>query len=205
MHLGDGELDGARVISQQSARAMRQEQTMADPFRTWGLGWSRYEIGGEVIVEHGGATNGFTARLVLVPGRKSAIAILTNHSSGSSAHPQIANAWLEQSFGLVQHERPLVAVNPELVGSRVGTYTQRLGDLVLSPNAEGFTVDRVSRNPFDRTEKPGKPFRLRPVSDDIYRADGGGTDGAYADFIRNPDGSTRFLRFGGRLHHPVSS
>jgi hypothetical protein len=60
----------------------------------------------------------------------------------------------------------------------------------------------VHRNPFDHTEEPGKAFRLRPISEDIFVAEGGGRDGSYADFIRNPDGTVRFLRFGGRLAYP---
>lgn len=202
MHMNDGELNGARIISAQSARAMRQEQAVADPFRVWGLGWFRWEVGGEVIVGHTGTTNGFTARLVLIPARTSAIAILSNHAAATPANLAIAETWLEHAHGLREAERPLVAASPELIGSRVGTYSHRLGDLVLTAESDGFHVERVLRNPFDGSEKPGKPFRLRPVSDDIYRADGGGTDGSYADFIRNPDGSVRFLRFGGRLAFP---
>lgn len=204
MHMNDGELNGARVLSAQSARAMRQEQAVADPFRVWGLGWFRWEIGGEVIVGHTGTTNGFTARLILIPARKSAIAILSNHAAATPANLAIAETWLEHAHGLKESERPLVTVNPELLGSRVGTYSHRLGDLTLTAEPDGFHVERVSRNPFDGSERPGKPFRLRPVSDDIYRADGGGTDGSYADFIRNPDGSVRFLRFGGRLAFPTT-
>lgn len=199
MHMNDGRHEGAQIISSQSAKAMRSEQAIADPFRTWGLGWSRRELGGELIVEHGGATNGFTARLTLLPGRKSAIAILTNHDMGSSGHPVIASTWLKHVHGLTAPERPVVPANPELIASRVGTWSHGLDDLILKASPDGFAVDTINRNPFDDSEIPGKPFRLRPISDDVYVADGGGTDGAYADFIRNPDGSTRFLRFGGRL------
>ncbi|MDQ2682429.1 MAG: beta-lactamase family protein [Chloroflexota bacterium] len=205
MHISDGEYNGTRVLSQESARAMRKEHAIADPFRTWGLGWSRDEINGVAVVEHGGATNGFTARLVVVPARKQAIAILLNHAQGGSAHPEIAKVWLREAVGLSRSERPIVPVNPELIASRVGTYSHGLGDLILTAAPHGFDVQRVQRNPFSGSEKAGKPFRLRPVSDDIYAADGGGTDGSYADFIRNPDGSTRFLRFGGRLAFPKAS
>jgi hypothetical protein len=77
-----------------------------------------------------------------------------------------------------------------------------LGDLTLTAKADGFDVETVHRNPFDHTEEPGKPFRLKPVTEDVFVAEGGGRDGSFADFIRNPDGSVRFLRFGGRLAYP---
>ena len=202
MHMNDGELDGARVISAQSARAMRELHTEADAFRTWGLGWSRSELGGEAVVEHSGATNGFTARLVAVPGRQSAFAILTNHDKGAAVHNVLAKAALRSFYGLESPEHPVTSLPAELLESRAGTYSHGLGDLILEANEEGYNVQRVHRNPFAGTEGAGQPFVLRPVSETIFEATGGGTDGSYAEFILNGDDSVRFLRFGGRLAYP---
>jgi CubicO group peptidase (beta-lactamase class C family) len=202
MHLNDGELDGVRVISAESARAMRAKEADAGPFQTWGLGWERVDFGSEVGVRHGGATNGFTAGLLVLPERKVALAILTNHDMGGAAHSAITQAAVRRWFGLERMCAPVVTIPSDQLRVRNGTYTHRLGDLILSANGGSFHVDTVSRNPFDHSEEPGKSFTLTPISEDVFVATGGGRDGSFADFIRNPDGTIRFLRFGGRLAYP---
>jgi hypothetical protein len=96
-----------------------------------------------------------------------------------------------------------VTIPSEQLSERSGTYSHWLGDLILSANGGSFHVDTVSRNPFDHSEESGKSFTLTPVSEDVFVATGGGRDGSFADFIRNPDGTIRFLRFGGRLAYPI--
>lgn len=202
MHLGDGELDGQRVLSIHSARAMRAKEVDAGPFQTWGLGWERVDFGGEVAVRHGGATNGFTAGLILLPECKTALTVLTNHDLGGAVHAAIIKAAMRRWFGLTWPGSPVITLPMERLASRAGRYSHGLDDLTLSATPTGFDVAIIHRNPFDHDEKAGKPFRLKPISEDIFVAEGGGRDGAYADFIRNPDGSVRFLRLGGRLGYP---
>ncbi len=200
MHLQNGELDGARIISADSARVMRAFEVEADAFRTWGLGWSRREVGGVQLIEHNGATNGFTARLTTIPSRGFAIAIFTNHNSGSSAHSRISETALSRWFGIeeTKHE---IRTDFDLK-AHAGTYGHRLGDLTLVPEGDHFKVERVNRNPFAGTESKGDPFVFRPIGDRYLLAEGGGFDGAIGEFIRNSEGSIRFLRFGGRLAYP---
>jgi CubicO group peptidase (beta-lactamase class C family) len=202
MHLNDGELDGVRVLSAESARAMRAKEADAAPFQTWGLGWERVDFGSEFGVRHGGATNGFTAGLLVLPERKAVLAILTNHDMGGAAHSAITQKAVRRWFGLERICAPVVRIPSDRLSDRYGTYSHGTGDLILSANGGGFQVDMISRNPFDHSEEPGKSFTLTPVSEDIFVAKGGGRDGSFADFIRNPDGSIRFLRFGGRLAYP---
>jgi hypothetical protein len=202
MHMQDGELDGKRVLSAESARAMRAKQTDAAPFSTWGLGWQRREVDGALLIEHGGATNGFMARLVTVPERRFAIAILTNHAAGSPAHTEIARVALEQLLGIRDELPPAIELEPSALARFAGTYSHRLADLTLTANGNGYDVTRVNRNPFSGAEVKGDPFRLTPVSESIFLATGGGMDRSFADIIFNPDGRVRFLRLGGRLAYP---
>jgi len=200
MHLQDGEVEGVRIISAESAQAMRAFETDADAFRTWGLGWSRREVGGELLVEHNGATNGFTARLTTIPARGFALAILTNHNSGGAAHTKISETALSRWFGIEEARHEFL---PDFdLKAHSGTYGHRLGDLTLVPDGEHFRVERVNRNPFAGTESKGDPFVFRPIGDRFLLAEGGGFDGAVGEFILNPEGAIRFLRFGGRLAHP---
>jgi CubicO group peptidase (beta-lactamase class C family) len=205
MHLGDGELDGVRVLSPTSAQDMRARQVDADAFRTWGIGWGRIDIDGEFVVDHKGSTNGFMARLVVVPGRRFALAILTNHADGTAVHNVLAKAALRLFCELVSPELPIVDVPSADLVAWQGMYSHRLEDLMLSATDEGYAVTRVRRHPFAHTMKPARPFTLRPVSPRIFIASGGGADGEYAEFIPNSDRSVRFLRFDGRLAVPQTS
>lgn len=204
MHMGDGEVDDVRVLSAQSAQTMRSKQVDADPFREWGVGWSRRVLDGVTLVEHNGATNGFTARLTTVPERGFAIAILTNHASGGAAHTAISKVALERYLGIPDEPAPVVAVETDRLVARNGTYRQKLADLTLTANEGGYDVSVVNHNPFSHETSDGMPFRLAPVNADatIFVAQGGPSDGAYADFILNGDGGVRFLRMGGRLAFP---
>ena len=202
MHMQDGELDGVRVLKPESARAMRARETVAEPFVTWGLGWRRREVDGSLIVEHGGATNGFTARLTTVPERGFAIAILTNHAAGAAVHTEIARVALERLLGIRDELPSVIRLSDEELARFAGPYSHRLGDVTLTVRDGGYDVTRVNRNPFSGAETKGDPFRLEPVSDRVFLASGGGTDRSYADVITNADGSVRFFRFGGRLGYP---
>jgi CubicO group peptidase (beta-lactamase class C family) len=202
MHMGNGKHDGVRVLSATSAQAMRAPQIEADAFRTWGIGWGRLEIDGEVIVEHKGSTNGFMARLLMVPGRRFAVAVLTNHADGTAVHNVLARAALRIVCELESPEVSLVSVPAADLAARQGRYSHRLEDLTLTATEEGYDVKRVRRHPFAHTEKPARPYTLRPVSDRTFVASGGGMDGEYLDFILNRDGGVRFLRSDGRLAYP---
>jgi CubicO group peptidase (beta-lactamase class C family) len=202
MHLNDGELDGVRILSAESARAMRAKQTEAGPFQAWGLGWEILDLGGEIAIRHGGATNGFTAGLLLLPERNFVLAVLTNHDT-AAAHIGITLEAIRCWFGLERPGAPVITLPREQLADRDGTYSHQLGDLILTATDEGYDVETIHRNPFDHSEEPDMPFRLRPLSNDVFVAEGGGRDG-YADFIRTPDGTVRFLRFGGRLAYPKS-
>jgi CubicO group peptidase (beta-lactamase class C family) len=205
MHIQLGELDGNRVLSRDSATAMQERQTEADPFRTWGIGWSRREIDGVQIIEHNGATNGFTARLTIVPSRRFAIALFTNHNDGSPAHSKISEVALDRFFGLASKPLEIISLTDDKLTPFAGIYIHDLLDYTLSVENGGFNVSRIHRNPFDGSERPEDPFVLRPVTEQIFKAEGGGLDGSLADFILDGNGKVRFFRFGGRLGYPVTN
>jgi CubicO group peptidase (beta-lactamase class C family) len=203
-HMNDGELDGKRVISVTSAQEMRTKQVDADPGRTWGLGWSLDTIGGVLIAEHNGATNGFTARLTTVPERNFAIAVLTNSDNGSMAHTKIAKAALDRALGLKAEKRAVIEVDASTLEKFTGTYKQDLATYELTVDNGGLHVDRRSTNPFSFEERALDPFRFLPVDERTFIVEDGPSEGSLADFHYNPDGSIRFFRFGGRLAYPVA-
>jgi hypothetical protein len=183
---------------------MRTVQTEADHPRLWGLGWSLREVGGVRLAEHSGATNGFMARLTVVPERGFAIAVLTNGDHGSAAHGKIAEAALERFLALHEESLARISLDGEALARFAGRYRHDLADLTLAVEDGGYRVQRVTRNAFTREETGREPFRLAPVGERLFVVDGGELDGSYAEMILDGNGGVRFLRFGGRLGYPVA-
>jgi CubicO group peptidase (beta-lactamase class C family) len=133
MHLRDGEgSGGARVLSPQSARLMREPQvTMVDPVmgQAWGLGWEIGRVDEPVVVGHGGNTNGQMAQLFLVPERSVAICVLTNGDATGELRETLCDELLSELVGVTVSQHPA----PATAGTRVD----------LSPFAGAFGRDDI--------------------------------------------------------------
>jgi len=202
-HLRDGLAhDGTRLLSAESAQAMRQEQTRAANFaEAYGLGWALRTAGGEQIVEHGGSTNGFQAKLALVPSRNFAIAILTNSSRGSVLNEHV-RAWALDHYLGLREERPTpqrlsdeelsrFAGRYELPKEGIITLTIRDGGLIRAMTLTDPLEGKTEHFPEDRLEAIGER-EFVVVSE-------GDTQAARVDFIAGEVGAPRYVRMGGRL------
>jgi CubicO group peptidase (beta-lactamase class C family) len=87
--LAGGKFDGERVVSadaleethtgQKTVEKMSAAARAAGAIQvSYGLGWYISEYRGHGILEHGGAVDGFRARIVLVPSKKLGLVVLTN-------------------------------------------------------------------------------------------------------------------------------
>ncbi|MFD9908716.1 serine hydrolase domain-containing protein, partial [Streptomyces sp. NPDC059063] len=144
MHLADGlGPDGTRVLSAESARAMREPQVdvpylgfMGDH---WGLGWETFDLDGGTVVGHDGGTIGQAAILRLVPDRDVAVALQLNGGDVIGVYVEIVGRVLRELAGV--ELRPLPKPNrdaPRIDASRyVGTYTAAAGDTVISQDTDG--------------------------------------------------------------------
>ena len=119
MHLRDGQgPDGARLLSSQSARLMREPQvTMVDPVmgQAWGLGWEIGRVDEPAVVGHGGNTNGQMAQLFLVPERGVAICVLTNGDATGELRETLCDELLSELVGVTVSQHPA----PAPAGTRV--------------------------------------------------------------------------------------
>jgi CubicO group peptidase (beta-lactamase class C family) len=202
-HLRDGVAsDGTRLLSAESAQAMRQERTRAANFAEgYGLGWALRTVGDEQIVEHGGSTNGFQAKLVLVPSRSFAIAILTNSSRGSVLNEHLRVWALDHYLGLRKElptprrlsddELGRFAGRYELTNDGTITLTIRDGGLIRNMTLTKLLEGKTEHFPEDRLESTGEREFI-VVSE-------GETKDERVDFILGEDGAPRFVRMGGRL------
>jgi CubicO group peptidase (beta-lactamase class C family) len=87
MHLRDGEVDGNRVLTQESARRMRVIGHAGKPF-DHGTGWFRRPTtSAEAWVEHLGTGAGFWNVMRLYPGRGRGVVIMSNSTTAYDFEP----------------------------------------------------------------------------------------------------------------------
>ncbi len=90
LHLGDGELDGHRVLAPASARAMRTIEHAGTPF-DHGIGWFRRPTSQAADwVEHFGAGAGFWNVMRLYPTRRLGVVVMTNSTKTYNFEPLFA-------------------------------------------------------------------------------------------------------------------
>ncbi len=199
--LGQGEANG--VLRPATVQAMQQPQVEAALAAHWGLGWQMDAIDGVAVIGHGGATNGFQARLAFVPERGFALAILTNSGQGSAAYRPLEEALLERYLGLHKQEPPAITLPAEVLARYAGAYARPLSRFMLTPENGGLRVEMMARNPFSGAETALPAYHAEPIGERKFRITGGALAGSTFDFILRPDGAVRFLRFGGRVTDPA--
>jgi CubicO group peptidase (beta-lactamase class C family) len=127
MHLADGLApDDTRVLSQQSARAMRERQ-VDHPAATGapsgrGLGWMLPNRPG--VVEHGGDTIGVAALLRMVPQAGVAVAMLTNGGTVDPLIDELVEPLLSDLAGVAAAPR-LPSPHAEALPSELERYLGR--------------------------------------------------------------------------------
>lgn len=200
-HLGDGTWHGTRILSESSLQAMRTPQTTAANFAdAYGLGWAIETMDGAQVIEHGGSTNGFQAKLCLVAERHFAIALLTNSSRGSALNDAVSKWALERFCGLRERERRQIALPAETLHRLAGTYRRPDGTITLTVEDGGLRREMTFTSPLTHKQETEPPDTLRPLSatEFIVVTEGENKD-SRVDFILADDGQPRFLRIGGRL------
>ncbi len=142
--LGDGVVDGKRVVSAKVLAETHKAHvvTPLDPLRarlggatqsTYGLGWHRLDHHGRLLLEHGGAVDGFRSTILLVPSERLGVVVLTNVAT-SDAVTATALTLLDRLLGLPDADWH-------------GAYRER----VLSAR----DADKARAAAFQKTRKPG--------------------------------------------------
>jgi CubicO group peptidase (beta-lactamase class C family) len=85
--LGDGSFEGRRILSAEALAETKKPHVVlgVNPdtspetnLAAYALGWSVQDYRGELVVEHTGSLNGFRARVVLLPNRKTGFVLMIN-------------------------------------------------------------------------------------------------------------------------------
>ena len=106
--LGDGTVNGERLISEEALKEMHSHQMIGTPYfwefeelqsAEYGLGWFVDIYRGKKMISHGGNTNGFSSQMELIPGEKFAMVALSNATS-SFAVNALGNILADEALGV---------------------------------------------------------------------------------------------------------
>jgi CubicO group peptidase (beta-lactamase class C family) len=189
--------DAAPVLSDASRMAMREEQIKAANFATaWGLGWWLIDVDGTRTIGHGGGTNGFITRNTLIPDQQTAWAIFTNSTYGEAAIQGIQR-WLYKHVAGLNDRLPEVIAASSDLSAFAGEYRNPLSRSTIEVVDGGVRVSSWRLQGDEEVAFP--PVIYKQIGEREFMATQGRETGVRIDFILNDDGSTRFVRMGGRL------
>jgi CubicO group peptidase (beta-lactamase class C family) len=193
--------DGQRLLAEATIRAMWQTQIKAANFAEgYGIGWETRALDGVRLIGHGGSTNGFNARLTIIPERQFAIAILTNSGRGSVMYDEVIEAEVAERFGLRMPKPQPINLPPEALAAFAGVYARPNGRITLTTTADGLRREMTMVDQLNNKEEIYPPDDLRPISalEFIVVTPGENLD-SRIDFLPGADGRPRWVRISGRL------
>ncbi len=99
MHMEEGTLHGATILSAETARLMHAPAFANDPrVSSMCLGFYENHIGGERIITHGGDTDTFHSLLVILPERHAGYFVSYNSAGGNSARNDLLMAFVDHFY-----------------------------------------------------------------------------------------------------------
>ena len=204
-HMGDGTAaSGARLLAAESIACMQQPQVAAAENTRCGTSWSIRDIRGVRIVSHSGGTRGQQALLLLVPTRHFAVSALSNSGRGLELIAMIRNWTLKHYVGVEQEEPQAIATSPEQLAPFVGRYHLTVQDLCLTLEGDRLMLHWQAHSgwptPDSQPPPPPPPARATLCGEDRLLVLDEPAKGASGEFLRRPDGSIGWLRFGGRMY-----
>lgn len=204
MHMNKGELDGVRIISEESAMAMREPQIVTEQaYRSYGIGFWIFEWPEITSIGHGGAWSGHRANLTIVPEENFAIATLTNSNVGASAYAEVEEWALEHYIDFKRPKPEPVELSEEELKAFAGTYSRHDGRYEVTTQGDGLrlTITNIDEETGEESETP-RLFDLQPIGESRFRITSPEGFGMTIDILPVPDGDGKerdLLRMGGRL------
>ncbi len=135
--LGDGSLDGQRVLARKYLDAMLQPQYPNSPLdfgQRFGLGWMLSGIDlpqAGAVAWHNGSTKAFVSQMVILPEKKLGVVVLANANSAGPLVYDVAEQALKLALEARDGIRPPVASTNTAVALPLATLQQYVGDYSL--------------------------------------------------------------------------
>ena len=205
-HLGDGIAgDGTRILTPESIAMMQAPGDAGMLDIKMGLAWMTRDIGGLRRVFHGGGTYGQLTAFTMTPARKFALALDTNSMSGSLLNLDVTKGLVAKFLGNDEAEPAELPMTPSQMAEYSGRYTRALGgDIEVKTEGDKLMMQLYPIGGFPTQDIPPgptpPPFRIGLIGEDRIAMVEPAFNDIQGEFIRNPDGSLAWLRWGGRIH-----
>jgi len=172
LHLADGVTpDGTRVLSAESAQAMRVPQVAVPDTHTlgshWGLGWILMTWSGREVYGHDGGTLGQSAFMRIVPDAGVAVCLLTNGGHTMDLFRDLFNEILGELAGIQLPEKPEPPAEAPKVDLTpfVGRYAREGVELTIEAEGDHLvgTMKTTSELSAAMGDQEIPPMDIRPV------------------------------------------
>lgn len=200
--------DGTRLLKEETIVQMQSPQSPIWGKETGGISWFLRDVEGTRLISHEGGVIGQVSLLMIAPEKDFAIAVLTNSDMGEFAIKK-ASLWaLKECLGLeIRDPEPLKASVEELE-PYVGRYVRSYAEIELGLLGGRMIAQRIPKGGFPALDSPvpppGPPFTVDLTEEDRMVIVDGPAKGWTIDFIRKPDGSIGWMRYGYRIHPRVN-
>ncbi len=192
------------MLSQESMALMQTPKGPGMLDIRMGLAWMTTEIGGVRRVYHGGGTFGQISAFSMTPARKFALALNTNSSSGGLLGLEIGKGLVEKFLGNDAPEPAEIPMTPAQMAEYSGRYLAALGDIEIKTDGGKLMLQPLPKGGFPTKDTPAgpqpPPFRIGLVGKDRVAMVEPPVKDIQGEFLRNPDGSIAWLRWGHRIH-----
>jgi CubicO group peptidase (beta-lactamase class C family) len=197
-HLNEGDAGKVDVLTPATRELMQQPQIAKAPTEDFmGIGWHLRTVGGVKTVAHGGTAGaGHRLLLELVPERRLAFAILTNHTEGWRLNQVVEHALLKAYEGLELTPNQKIAyrgINED--------FSLHASPLAPQPDLAAYAghYTRGAADPID-VKAEGGQLMVGDVALNVYAPDltFAANNGTPTEFIRNADGVVTWIRQNGQ-------
>ena len=213
LHLADGvAADGTRVISAESAQAMREPQVVVpDPYTLgthWGLGWILMSWDGRSVYGHDGGTIGQSAFLRIEPESGVAVCLLTNGGHTQDLYRDLFNEIYGELAGIQLPARPEPATEAVEVDldRYVGSYARESVEIIVARDGDRLTAQIKSSGALAAAlggnEPP--PLEVKPVEKDLFVVRQPGDENWTPVVFFSLDNGADYMHFGARATPKVS-
>jgi CubicO group peptidase (beta-lactamase class C family) len=205
-HLGDGTAeDGTRILSAESIAIMQTPGRAGWLDIKMGLAWMTRDIGGVRRVFHGGGTYGQISAFTMTPARRFGFALATNAMSGALFNIDVTKGLVAKFLGNDEPEPAEIPMTPPQMAQYSGRYTRSLGgDIELKIEDGKLMMQLHPKGGFPTADTPPgptpRPFRVGLIGEDRIAMVEPVFKDIQGEFIRSPDGSIAWLRWGARIH-----